>query len=100
MPWMSAVTAISVVVARIIANRVRKLRSLFLRRESTAIRVDSQNDALRRNCRLFATEVWETLRTDLLFPVPPWEAALAGGPPHFQRTGARCPGIDIDVNPL
>jgi hypothetical protein len=44
MPWMSAVTAIRVVVARMIPSSVRKLRSLFLRRESTAMRVDSQKD--------------------------------------------------------
>src|SRR5271157_4632740 len=49
MPWMSAVTAIRVVVARIIPSSVRKLRSLFLRKESTAMRPASQKEALGRN---------------------------------------------------
>ena len=53
MPWISAVTAISVVVARMIPSRVRKLRSLFLRSESTAIRAASQKEALGRNFRDF-----------------------------------------------
>src|ERR1051326_3077182 len=49
MPWIRAVTAIRVGVARMIPRRVRRLRSLFLRSESSAIRVDSQNEALNRN---------------------------------------------------
>ena len=47
MPWMRAVTAIRVVVARMIPSSVRKLRSLFLRSESRAIRVASQKEALK-----------------------------------------------------
>src|SRR5580704_3351438 len=43
---MSAVTAINVVVARIIPSSVSTLRSLFLPSESTAMRAASQNDAL------------------------------------------------------
>src|SRR4051794_38866056 len=49
MPWMREVTAIRVVVARMIPSSVRKLRSLFLRSESSAMRVASQNEALKRN---------------------------------------------------
>src|ERR1017187_10949041 len=49
MPWMSAVTAIRVVVARMMPRRVRKLRNLFLRKESRAMREASQKEALRRN---------------------------------------------------
>src|SRR5271157_4820876 len=51
MPWMRAVTAIRVVVARMIPSNVRKLRSLFLRSESRAIRVASQKEALKRKWR-------------------------------------------------
>ena len=51
MPWISAVTAISVVVARMMPSSVRKLRSLFLRSESSAIRVASQKDAENRYFR-------------------------------------------------
>ena len=58
-PWIRAVTAISVVVARMIPSSVRKLRSLFLRSESTAIRVASQNDADRRNFRVSDTGLVE-----------------------------------------
>ena len=57
MPWISAVTAISVVVARMIPSSVRKLRSLFLRSESSAMRVASQKEALRRNLRESGTGV-------------------------------------------
>jgi hypothetical protein len=38
-----------VVVARMMPSSVRKLRSLFLRRESSAMRVASQKDALSLN---------------------------------------------------
>ena len=55
MPWISAVTAIRVVVARMMPSRVRKLRSLFLRRESSAMRVASQKEALRRSFLELAT---------------------------------------------
>jgi hypothetical protein len=55
MPWISAVTAMRVVVARIMPRSVRKLRSLFFWRELKAMRVDSQKEALRRNFRGFAT---------------------------------------------
>src|SRR5947208_2446541 len=48
---MRAVTAMRVVVARMIPSNVRKLRSLFLRSESSAMRVASQNEALKRNFR-------------------------------------------------
>ena len=41
MPLMIAMTAISVVVARMIPSSVRKLRSLLLRSEDSAIRADS-----------------------------------------------------------
>src|SRR5579862_9516266 len=58
MPWIRAVTAISVVVARMMPSKVRKLRSLFLRNESSAIRVASQKEALGRNCRLSATRTY------------------------------------------
>ena len=54
-PWMSAVTAISVVVARMMPSSVRKLRSLFLCNELKAMRVASQKDALGRNLRLWLT---------------------------------------------
>src|SRR5580658_8198466 len=54
-PWMSAVTAISVVVARMMPSSVRKLRSLFLCSELKAIRVDSQKEALGRNFRVWLT---------------------------------------------
>jgi antitoxin (DNA-binding transcriptional repressor) of toxin-antitoxin stability system len=42
------VTEINVVVARIMPRRVKKLRSLFLFRESMAIRPASTNEALAR----------------------------------------------------
>src|ERR1700690_1854277 len=58
MPWIRAVTAMRVVVARMMPSRVRKLRSLFLRNESSAIRVASQKEALGRNCRLSATRTY------------------------------------------
>jgi hypothetical protein len=57
MPWMNDVTAISVVVARMIPSKVRKLRSLFLLRESMAIRAASQKEALGRKLRLLAMVV-------------------------------------------
>ncbi len=41
----------SVLVARIIPSRVRKLRSLLFRKESTAMRPASQKDALGRRFR-------------------------------------------------
>src|ERR1019366_1170869 len=59
MPWIRAVTAIRVVVARMMPRSVRKLRSLFLRSESRAIRVASQNDAERRNLRVSDTVLEE-----------------------------------------
>src|SRR5579864_3619896 len=46
MPWMTDMTAMSVVVARIMPNRVRKLRSLLERKESAATDVASRNDAV------------------------------------------------------
>ena len=45
MPWISAVTAINVVVARMMPSKVRKLRSLLVRSESMAMRVASQKAA-------------------------------------------------------
>jgi hypothetical protein len=57
MPWIRAVTAIRVVVARMMPSSVRKLRSLFLRSESRAILVASQKEALRRNLRVVDTVV-------------------------------------------
>ena len=63
---MSAVTAISVVVARIIPSSVRKLRSLFFCNELRAMRVASQKEALGRNLRVWLTgftkqDGWEGL---------------------------------------
>ena len=55
-PWISAVTAIRVVVARMMPSRVRKLRSLFLRSESSAMRAASQKKAAARKCRVGVTE--------------------------------------------
>src|SRR5947199_10875095 len=52
---MSAVTAISVVVARMMPSSVRKLRSLFLRSESNAIRAASQKKAAVRSRRVCVT---------------------------------------------
>ena len=54
-PWISAVTAISVVVARMMPSSVRKLRSLFLCNELKAMRVASQKEALGRNLRVWLT---------------------------------------------
>jgi hypothetical protein len=48
MPCIKAVTEINVVVARMMPRSVRKLRSLFLFRESMAIRPASQKEALGR----------------------------------------------------
>jgi hypothetical protein len=45
MPWMTDITAISVVVEMIMPNRVRKLRSLLERSESKATEAASKNDA-------------------------------------------------------
>ena len=45
MPEITDITAISVVVARMIPSRVRKLRSLLPRSEWTAPVTASQNDA-------------------------------------------------------
>ena len=46
MPCTKDVTAINVLVARMIPSSVRKLRNLLLRRESTAIPADSQKEAV------------------------------------------------------
>ena len=48
MPWITLITAINVVVARITPNSVKKLRSLLPRRESSAKLADSQKDAFFR----------------------------------------------------
>jgi hypothetical protein len=62
------VTAIRVVVARMMPRRVRKLRSLFLWSELKAMRVDSQKEALGRNFRVLATgSVHKTLEGAVLF---------------------------------
>ena len=45
MPWITAITAISVVVERIIPSSVRKLRSLLERSESKATEAASKKDA-------------------------------------------------------
>ena len=45
MPWITHITAISVVVERIIPSSVRKLRSLLDRRESNATLAASRKDA-------------------------------------------------------
>src|SRR6185312_8864701 len=58
MPRISAVTAINVVVARMMPSSVRKLRNLFLRSESSAMRVASQKDALNLNFFRSATSLW------------------------------------------
>jgi hypothetical protein len=44
-PWITEVTAMSVVVERIIPRRVRKLRILLDRIESNATEAASRNDA-------------------------------------------------------
>src|SRR6478752_1795915 len=80
-PWMRAVTAISVVVARIIPSRVRKLRSLFLRSESRAIRVASQNDADRRNLRVCGTVLEEG--DGFAGPIVPGKLRFAPALPHL-----------------
>ena len=68
MPWISAVTAISVVVARMMPSSVRKLRSLFLCNELKAMRVASQKEALGRNLRARLTGLTkQTVRTASLF---------------------------------
>ena len=64
MPWMRAVTTIRVVVARMMPSRVRKLRSLFLRSESSAIRLASQKEAVGRNFPVLATEVYSARRLE------------------------------------
>ena len=46
MPWMTDITAMSVVVARMIPKSVRKLRSLLPRKESAATEAASRNDAV------------------------------------------------------
>src|SRR5579883_2125484 len=45
MPWITAITAIRVVVERIIPSSVRKLRSLLLRSESSATAAASKKEA-------------------------------------------------------
>src|SRR5579885_992436 len=52
MPWITAITEISVVVERMIPSRVRKLRSLLARRESSATAAASIKDAVDRTCLL------------------------------------------------
>ena len=44
-PWITAMTEISVVVDRIIPSNVRKLRSLLPRSESSATRAASKKEA-------------------------------------------------------
>ena len=69
MPWMSAVTAISVVVARMMPSSVRKLRSLFLCNELKAMRVASQKEALGRNLRGWLTgSLWNDGGKGLFVP--------------------------------
>ena len=46
MPWIIDITAISVVVARMIPSRVRKLRNLLERSESAAMDATSRNEAV------------------------------------------------------
>lgn len=53
MPWITDITAIRVVVARMIPSNVRKLRSLLERNESAATDAASRMDA-----------VWATLLRD------------------------------------
>ena len=50
MPWIMDITAISVVVARMMPSRVRKLRSLLERSESAATAAASRNDAVWATC--------------------------------------------------
>src|ERR1700730_18340810 len=61
---MSAVTAIKVVVARMIPSSVRKLRSLFLPSDANAMRVASQNEALGLNLRVMRPS--QEVMTELL----------------------------------
>ncbi len=44
-PWITAITAINVVVDRMIPSSVRKLRSLLARSESKATAADSKKEA-------------------------------------------------------
>ena len=50
-PWITAMTAISVVVDRMIPSSVRKLRSLLDRSESSATEAASRKEA--RDCTIF-----------------------------------------------
>src|SRR5713226_2813766 len=59
MPWIREVTPMSVVVARMIPRSVRKLRSLFLRSESRAMRVASQKALPGRRCSDRVTDVFQ-----------------------------------------
>ena len=45
MPWITAITAINVVVERMMPSNVRKLRILLERRESKATEAASKKDA-------------------------------------------------------
>jgi len=66
---MNAVTEIRVVVARMIPNSVRKVRSLFFESESIAMRLASQKDAVGRNFGVLPREslARETQRVGALF---------------------------------
>ena len=95
MPWIRAVTAIRVVVARMMPSSVRKLRSLFLRRESRAMRAASQKEALRRNWRVLST-IWvcqKDARRGRFVPLPNyldgkrWQTLTSGGTIHLATAG-------------
>src|SRR5579884_1830171 len=94
MPWISAVTEINVVVARMMPSRVRKLRSLFLFKESMAIRPASQNEALGRYFRLADTDT--PIDTQLARPLFPDFYYLRGTAPsssgqrYQPKIGAVC----------
>src|ERR1035437_448377 len=94
MPWIRAVTAIKVVVARMIPSNVRKLRSLFLRSESRAIRVASQKEALRRNWRALDTAISPGRRTQPA-PIVPQPAACSRKSARKQAGGTACPTFEL-----
>src|SRR5271154_5861627 len=91
---MSAVTAIKVVVARIIPSSVRTLRSLFLPSESTAMRAASQNDALvfRRPVIRYQSQTRELTAKFPLYGVNLLTSRLSSGCSARGRCGGRRTG--------
>src|SRR5262245_44109991 len=103
MPWIKAVTPMSVVVARMIPSSVRKLRSLFFRSESRAMRVASQNALVGRSGSVLAMAVFQSDEPSLPFVPTGVIILLDAEIPHGDSGrvhGAGVPSAGFDIRRL